>query len=348
MYVGFYNYYKYCNKNRILTDPNGPPGSGDETMYGFVMAVQRLQALGHKVATLDMDDLEKFDVALFFDHPTFKDPYFQKFRKLPGKKLYLFLMENEANRPDQYWRFNHRPFEKVFTWHSDWVDYKKYFPFAYSMRMPNSLILHPEEKTKFCVTIASQKYNPHPRQLYRERLGVVRWFEREHPGEFDLYGQAWDRHYFKGGFSRLNLLLEQFYRKFPNSFRYNLFPSWRGRVPNKHMVMRQYKYALCYENAVFPGYVSEKIFDAFFAGCIPVYLGAPNVTDYIPPETFIDRRKFKSNAEVYHYMKTMPEKEYQAYLTAITNFVGSEKARVFSGESFAEVIVKNIAESPAA
>ena len=84
MYLGFYNFYKYCNRNRVLTDPNGPPGSGDETMYGFVTAAQRLQALGHQVATLDMDDLEKFDVGLFFDHPTFIDPIFRRFRRLSG------------------------------------------------------------------------------------------------------------------------------------------------------------------------------------------------------------------------------------------------------------------------
>ena len=68
MYLGFYSFYKHYNRNRMLDDPTGP--IGDNIMYGFYFAGQRLRELGHKVATLDMDDLEKFDAALFFDHPT--------------------------------------------------------------------------------------------------------------------------------------------------------------------------------------------------------------------------------------------------------------------------------------
>ena len=36
------------------------------------------------------------------------------------------------------------------------------------------------------------------------------------------------------------------------------------------------------------GYVTEKIFDAFKAGCVPVYWGAENITKYVPAECFID------------------------------------------------------------
>jgi hypothetical protein len=342
MYLGFYNFYKRCNQNRLLTDSNS--NIGDDLMYGFVFAGQRLRESGHQVATLDMDDLEKFDVGVFFDHPTFLDPYFRKFRALPGKKLYLFLFENAANRPDNFWKLNHRDFEKIFTWHTELIDHKKYFPFWYSMKIPTPFAINPTERKKFCVTVASQKYNPHPKELYSERVRGIRWFEREHPAEFDLYGQGWDRRYFTGGFSRLNLLLQKIYRKFPTAFRSDRFPSWRGAVPNKNAVMRLYKFALCYENAEFPGYITEKIFDGFFAGCVPVYLGAPDVMDSIPPETFIDRRNFKNYNDLYRYLRTMPDTEYHSYLSAIENFVGGEKIHPFSPESFANIILQQIAE----
>ena len=55
---------------------------------------------------------------------------------MKGKKLYLFLFENEANRPDEYWRLNLKDFDKVFTWNPQWVDGKKFFQFWYSMRVP--------------------------------------------------------------------------------------------------------------------------------------------------------------------------------------------------------------------
>jgi len=340
MYLGFYNFYKFCNRNRMLTDPGGT--IGDDVMHGFVVMARRLRELGHKVATLDMDDLEKFDVGIFFDHPTFLDPYFRKMRQLKNKKLYLFLMENAGNRPDNFWRRNHRDFEKIFTWDTDLIDHRKYFPFAYSVKIPSPFSINPAEKKKFCVTVASQKYIPHAQELYTERVRSIRWFEREHPDEFDLYGQGWDRRYFTGSLSRANLFLLKLYPKFPNAFRSNRFPSWRGAVPSKNAVMRQYKFALCYENAAFPGYVTEKIFDGFFAGCIPVYLGAPNVTDYVPPQAFIDRRNFKNYEALYRYLKTMPESEYLSYLAAIESFVRGEQIKRFSGEAFANVMLKHI------
>ena len=37
--------------------------------------------------------------------------------------------------------------------------------------------------------------------------------------------------------------------------------------------LKQYKFNICFENASYPGYLTEKIFDAFEAGCIPIYWG---------------------------------------------------------------------------
>ncbi|MGZ4971717.1 MAG: glycosyltransferase family 10 domain-containing protein [Limisphaerales bacterium] len=343
MYIGFYNFYQQYNRNRMITDASSP--IGDDVLYPMVKLCQFLQQQGHKVATLDMDAPEKFDAAVFFDHPTFLNPYLRKLRKMKDKKLYLILCENEANRPDNYWPRNHRDFDKVFTWNPQLVDNKKYFQCYYNVRVPENFRIDRSERKKFCVTIASQKYLPHRMELYTDRVGAVRWFERHHPDEFDLYGQLWDRRYFTGQLSRLNLLLiEPLYKRLGNPFKSPNFPSWRGAVPKKREVMQQYKFALVIENAVFPGYVSEKILDAFFAGCVPVYLGAPDVTDFIPAETFIDRRNFKNWEEAYAYMKGMPEKEYTQYLDAIENFVRGPAIKPFSAEGFIELVQKQIVE----
>ena len=49
----------------------------------------------------------------------------------------------------------------------------------------------------------------------------------------------------------------------------------------------QYKFIICFENSTTPGYVTEKIFNVFLSGTIPIYDGAPNITDYINPHAFI-------------------------------------------------------------
>jgi hypothetical protein len=345
MNLGFWNFYPFYNKNRMFQESAAP--LGDDLAYPSVYFGRRLRELGHQVNTLDMAPLESFDAAAFFDHPFFVgtgSQYFRRLRRMPGKKLYLFLFENPAHRPDNYWRWNHRHFEKVFTWDPTWVDDRKYVKVYLPVRIPDPFTINRSEKTKFCVTIFSQKYSAHQAELYSERARAIRWFEREHPSEFDLFGLNWDRFYFSGTLSRLNLFLQRFYSKFPGVGRVHRFPSLRGPVKSKNAVMRQYKFAIAYENAAFPGYVSEKIFDAFFAGCVPIYVGAPDVTDYIPPETFIDKRNFADYGELYRYLAGMPDKEYNDRLDAIESFVRGERIKVFGPENFTQSLLKNIVE----
>jgi len=45
---------------------------------------------------------------------------------------------------------------------------------------------------------------------------------------------------------------------------------------NKCDFIRQYKFNICPENSNSPGYVTEKIFQAIEAGCIPIYWGSDN------------------------------------------------------------------------
>ena len=310
---------------------------------GTMKLAEYLRGLGHQVNTLDAAR-GNLDAVVFFDHPTLLNPYFRRLRKT-RTKLHLFLMENAVNRPDNYWKWNHRDFEKVFTWHPDWVDNKKYFQIFHTMKIPENFRVDLAAKDKFCVAVSSQKYSTHKQALYKERFGIIRWFEREHPGQFDLYGQRWDRFYFSNSLWRLNILLAKFYRCFPVRFRTKPFPSHRGTVACKRDVMRFYKFAVVYENAVFPGYLTEKIFDAFFAGCVPLYLGAPDILKYIPAETFIDRRQFPSDEALYRHLTSMSEKEYLERIKAIEEFVNGERMKPFSAGQFIDTIVKHVVQS---
>ncbi|MBA7551028.1 hypothetical protein ES705_43561 [subsurface metagenome] len=77
---------------------------------------------------------------------------------------------------------------------------------------------------------------------------------------------------------------------------------------------------------------------------MPIYWGAPNVTDHIPANTFIDRRKFKTNEELYQYLKNMSDREYIGFLDAIKNFIKSDKIYPFSAECFAETLSSEVLE----
>jgi hypothetical protein len=340
MYIGFYNFYKHYNRNRMFRDPSS--AIGDDLMYPFVHLGRRLEELGHKVATLDMDDPGRFDAAVFLDHPTPLNRYYRALRRRDNCKLYLVLFENPGNRPDNYWPSNHKPFEKIFTWDTRLGGSGKYVLMKIPIKIPEPHPFDPTEKIKFSVTIASQKYMSHPAELYTERVRAIRWMEQNHPDEFDLYGTLWNRWLFKGRLSRLNLLLFKIYEKFPNLGRSNAFPSWRGTVKSKHQVLRQYRFSFCYENAAFPGYFTEKMFDCWFAGCVPVYLGAPDIAKLAPTSTFIDRRQFASYQELYKYLKGMSQNEYENYLAAIYDWLKSPAIQAYGPEAFTAMILQHV------
>ena len=44
-------------------------------------------------------------------------------------------------------------------------------------------------------------------------------------------------------------------------------------VEDKHKWLQNYKFNLCFENSSYPGYLTEKLFDAYNAGCVPIYWG---------------------------------------------------------------------------
>lgn len=41
-----------------------------------------------------------------------------------------------------------------------------------------------------------------------------------------------------------------------------------------------YRYVIVMENSIYPNYFTEKLIDAFAAGCVPIYRGDPNISEY--------------------------------------------------------------------
>jgi len=231
---------------------------------------------------------------------------------------------------------HHKYFKKIFTWNDDMIDNKKYFKVNYAFNIPKTIPKKFDAK-KLCGTIAENKSANHIDELYTKRLEFIKWFEKHYPNEFDLYGTGWNQYRF--GHSLVGRILN----KFKVLRKKDLFPSYKGMVQSKFETMKNYKFSICYENIKEQnGYITEKIFDSFFAGCVPIYWGAKNVTEHIPKECFIDKREFNSFEEIYEYMKNMNEKTYMNYLDAIEKFLNSSKADSFRAETFANIIVNEI------
>jgi hypothetical protein len=63
----------------------------------------------------------------------------------------------------------------------------------------------------------------------------------------------------------------------------------------KRNILHSYAFNLCPENGIYPGYVTEKIPEAFAAGCLPISLVDERVGEDFNPDGFINLSKMMTN-----------------------------------------------------
>lgn len=253
-------------------------------------------------------------------------------------KRYLLQLESEAILKRNYDPRFLKKYDLVFTWNDILVDNNKYIKINYPQAEPvNNFDCKDFNEKKLCTMVAANKYYRHNQELYSKRINAIYWFEKNHPDEFDLYGHDWDKFQFRNFLSRLNDYIKII--KIPPIFR---FKTYRGSVVNKKEVLNTYKFSICFENSQFPGYISEKIFDCFNAKNVPIYLGAPNIMDYIPKNTFIDMREFTSYEDLYFYLVNMKKDEYNLYIKNTDDFLHSPEYNKFTSEEFVNIISNSI------
>lgn len=256
---------------------------------------------------------------------------------------YLILYESPLIKPINLSKRHHERYRKVFTWSDDLVDGQKFIKINNSFKFNRNNWNDWQKRKNLCCLIASNKAasSSSSLELYSERIKTIRWFEQNAPQDFDLYGGGWDSPAARPGFA--NRVIRKLRSCFIVDDGTVHFVSYRGRVVSKSETMQKYRFSICYENVRdLSGYITEKIWDSLFAGCVPVYWGASNVTDYIPEDCFIDRRKFSSHEALYKFLASMSESQYTAYQERISAYLVSDKARPFSAEAFAETVAGTI------
>lgn len=256
---------------------------------------------------------------------------------------YVMLYESPQIRPINQSKLLLTKYRRIFTWRDDLVDGQRYIKF----NLPNKIAVNNtrgwQGRDTLCCMISANKTVPHasPLLLYSERVATIRWFEQHATLDFDLFGIGWDTPAARHGLA--GRVMNKLHRYMPKRAGQVFFPSYRGKVASKLGTFQKYRFSICYENVrELPGYITEKIWDSFFAGCVPVYWGATNIATYIPEDCFIDRRKFASHEELYKFLVSISESEYVAYQERIAAFLVSDRAKSFSAEAFAEIIVNTI------
>lgn len=326
----FYPGYDFWLHDVVFNDPTiGNFLNIDTGGNMWTVLRERCEKTGYRVRTIDLGSIEQANYIIFADIPKsynnqfFKNCYqevykgaefFKAWRSSKQQSPLVFiLLEPPFVMPENYEASIHEQATVIFTYLDDLVDNQKYFKYYYPQPRPvkNPYAVDYADK-QMLTLIAGNKHSTAAQELYSERRRAIEYFERQQGEIFHLYGPGWEN----VGYS-----------------------CYKGQSLGKLATLSQYKYCICYENGVANGYITEKIFDCFFAECVPIYLGAPNITSYIPTTTFIDGRSFASYEELYRYLMEIDEKTYNQYLQCSDDFLHSEEFEKFTYDSFAENII---------
>jgi Glycosyltransferase family 10 (fucosyltransferase) C-term len=171
--------------------------------------------------------------------------------------------------------------------------------------------------------LAGLRYRPIARERYQARLRAFEAFSQR--SDFDLFGDGWERRH-----PAVDAHVHAAVAK-----------AFRGPAPKSEILglLAKYRFALVYEDTRFPGYVSDRILDCFFARCIPIYSGAPDVAQYIPPSAFIDVRQFVSFPDLERFLTRLTEEDAKRYVDAAHAFLISPAFESWCAEHFARDIV---------
>ena len=305
------SHYDFVTTNgKLFTNPESDIGAGLMRPWNdlYLAAKQR----GIELFTPDQHD--EGDLLILLDRPTTI--------KAKAPRTIAVMYEPAFIIPNNYDKKFLDSCEKVFTWNDELVDDKKFIKSNFTTNLQDASMPTPDDvfpkyhRRKLLCLMNTHKRSAAPHSLYNKRIEAVRFFTSHSPRDFDLWGRFWQA--------------------------YN-FPTYKGATNDKLKVLADYRFCLAYENCDNAyGYISEKMLDCFMVGVVPVYWGAPNVRDYIPPKCFVDVKDFHSYEELYEYLVEMPSYEYMDRLIAIQKFIASPEAEQFYNTYFVDKLLQHI------
>ena len=268
----------------------------------------------------------------------------RRLRQPAPRPCYAYLYEDPVVRPINADRAVLANYRLAFTSNEDLIDGQRIRPLLY----PNDLALRDvpgwDGRDLHCVMIASNKalLHPHPRNLHAARVAAITEFERQAPERFALYGPGWDIPAVRPGhLGRLRKRLHEWLRRWRPAHR--PFATYRGLVTHKREVLDRARFCICYENSRgSPGYLTEKIFDCFTSGCVPVYIGTRHSAHPIPPACYIDGDAFQTPADMRRFLDQVTPAQFAAYQAAMRAFLASPAAQAFTNDHWCASLVQQI------
>lgn len=193
------------------------------------------------------------------------------------------------------------------------VDQSKLKKFYYSQPHDDVIEAHwnKVDRLKRIVVInGNHKPKSFADELYSKRIDVM--VQLAAWDCVDLFGRGWNRWWSRASW----------WRAYWANIK-TLQSIYKGPCACKFTVLSQYDFSLCFENMHMQGYITEKIFDCFYAGTVPIYWGAKDISALIPENTYIDFRKFDTVYALKNYLFSLSPADILSYKHAARDFLKS-------------------------
>lgn len=130
------------------------------------------------------------------------------------------------------------------------------------------------------------KINGQNLDLIKKRSEIALYCHKEN--KMDIFGKGWPHGISKED-SRMN-----------------------NRHSRKKEILSNYHFNFCFENTLYPYYVTEKIWESIEGYCLPIYYGGEksSIYDTFPEGSFLDYSQFESPEEMISYVSKMDNKEF--------------------------------------
>lgn len=302
--------------------------NNDNRLSASIKLYNILTSRNFEVMTHDMVDKRsicKNDILLSYNHHP------NEFRSLVHRidKSSRILIAQEPNSKINFYQSTLSSYAKVLTWNESVLHYSNVSSITAFPITREHIDWVPVNQRKFLINISMNKQTSNNGELYSERVKAITLAEQMFQTDFDLFGIGWNKP---------STFLEKLgLKKYPH------FSSYRGSIKEKSGTLRYYMFSLCFENnRLMNGNISEKIFDCFQCGVIPLYWGAPDICKHIPKDLFIWREDFPSTEAMLSHLRSISVDQMESKLQKIREFLDSDRMSKFWDTTYVDTIISSI------
>ena len=342
-----------------LFEKNRIPGSyPSEPFFELKSTLENQQ---WRVLTYDQEESKStLDIIIFVDLPADIAVVANIKEQAPNAITILYILESPPHHPGQFNLKNYKPFDYVISYNKPLADNSKIFfcpipfdalegngdlPFLVWKQRRLLCIINGRKKSGFLCNSGNgplhrlgvrglgEPWHTSARCILTQWRGYQYNFRNElvdsldkcisSANSFDVFGRGWNGEPI-GYWER--------FVKSPLPIK-----SSKGVYHgNKLELLGGYKYTLVIENWIGDeSYVSEKLFEALAAGCVPIYWGDPSIKRLLPNKAFINGPSFNSAADILDFLTGETEKQWAQRLLAINHFKKSHYYKMRSPRGFA-------------